>query len=267
MWRLSRLDHLERRQVGRPSVDLELDDGHPSCKHGTSLPQSSIVRTHLICCETLVAQPIRVGNWFDAVFSFLDDRHFVIPSVLAERPGEIVLNVFRLCPRLQSGQQQVPPPAIIRSYALSVSDVLEDIRTLRFFPDVSARGGASPGHFYADASRRVFGIQIEATSLSTKRETVQELLVPVRALMACPRSPVYLRASVRYEPFVGRRLAYASRAAERKIPMEKLPAALRGVGTCRLRYAVCCGALLVFEVRFGAFASSLRGRALLIPCE
>jgi len=49
--------------------------------------------------------------------------------------------------------------------------------------------------------------------------------------------------------------------------MEKLPAALRGVGTCRLRYAVCCGALLVFEVRLGGFASLLRGRALLIPCE
>ena len=231
-----------------------------------SPPQSSIVRTHLIYCENLIEQPIRVGSWFDPVFSFLD-RHFVVPSVLAERPGEIVLNVFRLCPRPQSGQQQVSPPAIIRSYALSVSDVLEDIRTLRFFPDVSARGGASPRYFFADASRRMFGIQIEATSLSTKRETVQELLVPVRALKACPRSPVYRRAGVFYEPFVGRRLAYASRAAERKILMEKLPAALRGVGTCRLRYGVCCGALLVFEVRFGAFASSLRGRALLIPCE
>jgi len=250
MRRLSRLDHLERRQVGRPSVDLELEDGHPSCKHGTSPPPSSIARTHLICCERSVAQPIRVGNCFDPVFSFLDDRHFVIPSVLPERPGEIMLNVYRLCPRPQPGQQQVSPrpaAAIIRSYALSLSDVLEDIRTLRFFPDVSARGGASPGHFYADASRRVFGIQIEATSRSTKREIVQELLVPVQALKACGRSPVYRCASVRYEPFIGRRLAYASRAAERKVPMEKLPAALRGVGTCRLRYAVCCGALLVFE--------------------
>jgi len=196
-----------------------------------------------------------VGCWFDPVFSFLDDRHFVIPSVLAERPSEIVLNVYRLCPRPQSGRQPVPPPAIIRSHALSVSHVLEEIRTLRFFPDVSARGGASPGHFYADASRRVFGIQIEATSLSTKRETVQELLVPVRALKAHMRSPMCRRASVRYEPFVGRRLAYASRAAERKIPMEKLPAALRGVGTCRLRYAVCCGAFLGFEARRGVFSA------------
>jgi len=207
------------------------------------------VRTHLTCCEHLIVQPIRVGNLFDPVFSFLDDRHFVIPSVLAERPSEFLLNVYRLCPRPQSGQQQVSPPAIIRSYVLSVSDVLEDIRTLRFFPDVSARGGASPGHFYADASRRVFGIQIEATSVSTKRETVQELLVPVQALKACTRSPVYRRASVCYEPFIGRRLAYASRAAERKVPMEKLPATLRGVGACQLRYAVCCGALFVFEVR------------------
>jgi hypothetical protein len=31
--------------------------------------------------------------------------------------------------------------------------------------------------------------------------------------------------------------------------MEKLPAALRGIGACQLRYAVCCGALFVFEVR------------------
>ena len=118
-----------------------------------------------------------MGNYFDPVFSFLDDRHFVIPSVLAERPNEILLNVYRLCPRPQPGQQQQasppppPPPAIIRSYALSISDVLEDIRTLRFFPDVSARGGASPGHFYADASPRVSGIQIEMISLSTKRVT------------------------------------------------------------------------------------------------
>ena len=189
-----------------------------------------------------------MGGWFDPVFAFLDDRHFVIPSVPAECPSEILLNVYQLCTGPQSGQQQAPP-AIMRSYVLSVSDVLEEIRTLRFFPDVSARGGASPGHFYADASRRVFGIQIEATSLSTKRETVQELLVPVQALKAPMRSPVYRRASVCYEPFIGRRIAYASRAAERKVPMEKLPAVLRGVGACQLRYAVCCGALFVFEVR------------------
>jgi len=106
----------------------------------------------------------------------------VIPSVLADRPSEILLNVYWLYPRPQSIQQQVPPPAIIR--------------TLRFFPDVSARGGASPGHVYADASRRVFGTQIEATSLATKRETVQELLVPVQALKASTQSPVYRRASV-----------------------------------------------------------------------
>jgi len=88
-------------------------------------PQSSFERTRLICCQHLTSQPIRVGCWFDPVFSFLDDRHFVIPSVLAERPGEILLNIYRLCPCPQSGQQPVPPPAIICSYALSVSDVLE----------------------------------------------------------------------------------------------------------------------------------------------
>jgi len=172
----------------------------------------------LICCQHLILQLIRVWCWFDPVFSFLDDRHFVIPSVL--------LNVYRLCLHPRSGQQWVPPPAIIRSYALSVSD----IRMLRFFPDVSA----AAGHFYADLSRCMFGIQIEALSLSTKWETVQEQLVPVRVLKACPRSPVYWRASVRYKLFVSPWLVYAFRAAEWKIPMGKLPAALRGVGTCRL---------------------------------
>jgi hypothetical protein len=186
----------------------------------------------------------------------------VIPSVPSERPVDIVLNVYRFCPcprprpqqRVQQVQQETLAGILVRSYVLSVSDVLGDVRTLRFFPDVSARGGAAspPGHFYADASTRVFGIQVEATSLSTKRETVQELLVPLRALSGPTREPAYRRASVSYEPFIGRRLAYASRAAvaEQKthMPPEKLPPALRGVGASRLRYAVCCGALLVFEV-------------------
>jgi hypothetical protein len=97
----------------------------------------------------------------------------------------------------------------------------------------------------------MFGIQIEATFRSTKRNTVQELLVPVQALKASTRSPVYRSVSVRYEPFIGRRLAYASRAAEGKIPLEKLPAALREVAACQLRYAVCWGALVVFEVCWG----------------
>src|SRR5260221_11635873 len=47
-------------------------------------------KTHLTCVKNLISQPIRVGSWFDPVFSFLDDRHFVIPSVLAERASEIV---------------------------------------------------------------------------------------------------------------------------------------------------------------------------------
>jgi hypothetical protein len=234
---------------------LELEDGHPSRKYGTSPPCTKRNPLDFVA-KNLIAQPIKVGNYFDAVFSFLDERHFVIPSVLAERSNEILLNVYRLCPRPQPGQQQqaspsLSPPGIIRSYALSVSDVLEDICTLRFFPDVSARGGTSPGHFYADASRRVFGIQIEATFRSTKQNIVQELLVPVQALKASMRSPVYRSATVRYEPFIGRRLAYASRAAEGKIPLEKLPAVLREVGAFQLRYAVCCGALFVFEVRCG----------------
>jgi hypothetical protein len=203
----------------------------------------------------LTTQLIVFDPVFDPVFTFLDDRHFVIPSVLSERPGEIVLNVYPLFP--QSGRQQAP--AIIRSYVLSLPDVR--IRTLRFFPDVSARGGASPGHFYADASKRVFGIQIEATSLSTEGEgeTVEELLVPVQALKATTRVPPYQRASVSYEPFIGRRLAYASRVVEVWMPVEKLLPALRGVDTSQLRFAVCCGALLVFEVGW-RLASSAKER-------
>jgi len=201
-----------------------------------------------------VSMPIRMGSLHDAVFSFLDDRHFVVPAVPSERPNEIVLNVHRLCHQ-STPQQQAP--ALVRSHVLSLADVLTDVCSLRFFPDVSARGGASPGHFYADASTRAFGMQIEATSLATKRETVQELLVPVRALVApvaapprhSPPPPPYRRASVCYEPFLGRRLAYASRVAGREVPVpaEKLPPALRGVGARQLRFVVCCGALLVFE--------------------
>jgi hypothetical protein len=223
------------------------------------------------------AQPIRVGTFHDAVFSFLDDRHFVIPSVLSdsEHPGEIGLDVYQFCPcpcPSRRGQQEAPTAILVRSYVLSVSDVFKDIRTLRFFPDVSARGGAPspPGHFYADASKRAFGIQVEATSLSTKRETLQELLVPLRALSAPTREPPYRRASVSYEPFIGRRLAYASRAAaaavERgtSVPLEKLPVALRGVDASRLRFAVCCGALLVFEVGVVCSRIFAKERALLI---
>ena len=56
---------------------------------------------------------------FEPVFAFLDDHHFVIPSILSERPGEIVLDVYPLFPQL--GQQQAP--AIIRSYVLFLPDV------------------------------------------------------------------------------------------------------------------------------------------------
>jgi len=40
------------------------------------------------------------------------------------------------------------------------------------------------------------------------------------------------------------------------VPPEKLPPALRGVAARQLRFAVCCGALLVFEVRPAALYSS-----------
>ncbi len=190
---------------------------------------------------------------FDPVFAFLDDRHFVIPSVLSERPGEIVLDVYSLFPQL--GQQRAP--AIIRSYVLSLPEV--EICTLWLVPDVSARGGAFPGHFYADASKRMFGIQIEVIFLSTNRETFQELLVPVQALNATTRAPQYRPASMCYEPLMGQCLAYASRAAAERMPAEKLPPALRGVDACRLHYVVCCGALLVFEVGWW-LASSAKER-------
>jgi len=200
-----------------------------------------------------IAQPIRVGSQHEVVFSFLDDRHFVIPSVPSERPNEIILNVYQLHHHQHHGQQEDATPVPIRSYPLALADALADVSSLRFFPDVSARGGASPGHFYADASKREFGIQIEATSQSTDTVTVHELLVPFRALMAmAPKHtpPPCRRVSVCYEPLLGRRLAHASRlAAERhsNVPPEKLPPALRGVATRQLRFAVCCGALLVFE--------------------
>jgi len=88
----------------------------------------------------------------------------VIPFVLTDHPSKILLNIYWLYPRPQSRQQQVPPLAIIHNHALSVSDVLEDIHMLCFFPDVSACGGTSPGH--------VFSTQIEVTSLVTKQETI-----------------------------------------------------------------------------------------------
>jgi len=66
----------------------------------------------------------------------------------------------------------------------------------------------------------VFGVQSKAMSLSTNGETVQELLVPVQAPKASALSPVYRRAVMCYEPFIGRRLEYALRAAGRKVADE-----------------------------------------------
>jgi len=53
MRRLSRHDHLEKRQVGRPSVDLEVEDGHPLCKHGTSPPSTNLYRENSLNLRTL----------------------------------------------------------------------------------------------------------------------------------------------------------------------------------------------------------------------
>jgi hypothetical protein len=227
-----------------------------------------------------IAQPIQVGSGHEAVFSFLDDHHFVIPSIASERPNEIVLDIFQLDHdhRQHHGQQQqqqeeeeeeeeaalIP----IRRYVLSLADALTDVSSLRFFPDVSARDGASPGHFYADASKREFGIQIEAISKLTYATTVHELLVPLRALMAKHTHPPCRRVSVDYEPFLGRRLAYASRLTEElpyKVPADKLPPALRDVGARQLRFAICCGALLVFEVCPGGMYSLGNGADRILP--
>jgi len=50
MWQLSWHDYLERQQVGQPSGDLELEDGHPSYNHGMSPPSTKLYqKTHLIC--------------------------------------------------------------------------------------------------------------------------------------------------------------------------------------------------------------------------
>jgi hypothetical protein len=129
------------------------------------------------------------------VFSFLVPRRspltFVIPSVISERLGEIGLDVHRFC-----------------------------IRTLRFFPDVSARGRAAspPG-------------------LLLRR--------PVEARVGHPgRSDVPVDeardgAGTR-RPASGARRSDARecRTSRSSVPPEKLPLALRGVGVSRLRY-VC----------------------------
>ena len=181
-----------------------MEDKHLAYQHGTSPPFTKLYRrTPLDLLKKLdyAADPGGELLYFEPVFSFLNHHHFCGPSILAEPLSEILVNVHQLCPHPQPGQQpQVSrSPAIVRSY------VLKYICTLRFFPDVSGWGSASPGHVYADASQRVFGIRIEATSHSMKREIVQELLVPVQTLKASARSPVYRHASVRYEPFIGRR--------------------------------------------------------------
>jgi hypothetical protein len=69
---------------------------------------------------------------------------------------------------------------------------------------------------------------------------VGELLVPVQTLKVSTRSPVYVTSHSLVDG------VYTSRAAELNVLMEKLPAALRGVGTSQLRYVVCRGAFFMF---------------------
>jgi len=184
---------------------------------------------------------------------------FVVPSVLPERPSEVVLNVHQLChhyPYSRGSQQQQPQeePAIVHRHVLSVAtDVLtySGSGTMRLFPDMSALGGASPGHFYADTSKRALRIQLQGTFLETGWE-ILEWLVPLRALMDPEQSSLsYCSVSVVYEPYLGWEFACASRAGEAtgSVPAAKLPLALRDVGADRLWFAIRCGALIVFEVR------------------
>ncbi|KAI0264989.1 hypothetical protein BC834DRAFT_970540 [Gloeopeniophorella convolvens] len=211
--------------------------------------------------ERLVNMPMKLENIDDAIFSFIDDHHFVVPALSCESPGRY---------------NPLGAPPVVRSYVLSVTDALSKIHTLRFFPDITARGGAPPlGHFHADPATRLFGIQVEAVAAATGRDTVQELLVPISALTRAGCAlPRLRRATVRHEPVLGRSLAYAARATRlchagslgapdvclqraglvhagccegTSLPPEKLPAALRAVEAAQLRIAVCGGALLVFE--------------------
>ena len=158
-----------------------------------------------------------MGSWFDPVFSFLDDLHFVIPSVLAERPSEIVLNVYRpLCPCSQSGQQQAPPPPpgdhpqLLRPLRLGHTHAPLLPRRRRRRRRVP---GAHPGILLrGPVPTRVF----RHTSVSNEEgRPCRSSLVPVRAAQRFDAvARVSTRASVRYyEPVIGRRLAYASRAA------------------------------------------------------
>ena len=152
---------------------------------------------------------------------------------------------------------RVPP--ILHGYANAIPTLVyrpSKIRCLRFFPDVTTQGGAPPGHFYADPTKRVMGIHTETTTETTSDglndsydSYVEETVVPVRTLMGWD-SLKMSRESIFYEPFLGRWLGHASRAIkmEHQIPAEKLLPALRDVHASQLRFVVCWGALLVLEL-------------------
>ena len=155
---------------------------------------------------------------------------------------------------------------MVRSYILSASDVLRDTRTLRSFPDVCARGGASPGHFYVDALQRMFGIRIEATSRPAKCETVQEPLVPIQTLKA---STWFASISTRERVL---RAVYWSTAriwvwgggVKGSDGEASSDSAMSGPVSCVMLPSV---ALRSYLRCVGAFVSPLRRRALLIPWE
>jgi hypothetical protein len=67
-----------------------------------------------------------VRSRYNTAFSFLDDRHFVIPSVRSGRRGDIVLNVYQFCPcprpcpqrRCQQARQETLAGILVRDYVL-----------------------------------------------------------------------------------------------------------------------------------------------------
>lgn len=185
----------------------------------------------------LPPQPIRVSNLHDAIFSFLDDRPFVVPSLPSpsERASEIILSVHQPCHRCA----RKPSPPRVRSYFLSVADVLADVRSLRFFPNVCARrrgvsrGPLLRGHVQARVRHPDRGdvpVGGEGDLSGTARPhsgahgyghdkrrwrrwwpwADYDYEPPSHHSFESLR---YRRAIVFYEPFISRRLGYASRGA------------------------------------------------------
>lgn len=64
-------------------------------------------------------------------------------------------------------------PPYPRKPARQQASIDEDIRTLRFFPDVSTHSSTLTGYCYVDTLKRKFVVQFKVTLLKTKRETTR----------------------------------------------------------------------------------------------